>query len=45
LKAIGQRVTGMTALTQVSDEEFRDTRVIIDDEELRTFAFWRAHAL
>lgn len=31
LKAIGQGVAGVASLAQVSDEEFRDAGVIIDD--------------
>src|SRR5260370_16218243 len=43
LEAIGQSVAGVTALTQIRDQELSDARVVIDDEELRIVAFSRLH--
>src|SRR5438067_5863288 len=45
LEAIGQSVAGVTALTQIRDQELSDARVVIDDEELRIVAFSRLHVI
>ncbi len=43
LEAIGQSAASVALLTQISDQKFSDTRVIIDDEELEVFALGRLH--
>src|SRR5437588_7294889 len=43
LEPIGQGLAGMTALTQIRDQKFCNTRVVINKEELAIFAFGRLH--
>ena len=45
LEALGQRLAGMTFLTEVSNEEARDTGVIVDNQELARIAGQELHWL